>query len=168
MVRNDDEIEYDDDVEDIRHFTVFISHGRSHLWKDVARFIEKRLEIDTVILKDQINKGRTIIEKLEEEADDCDYAIIIMTAEDEMADGSLRARQNIVHEIGFFQGKYGRNKVLVLSQDKIEEFSNIAGIVYESFIGDNIQSTFERIRNELEEAEEEYNEQFQEDDDEDE
>lgn len=137
---------------------IFISHGQSSLWKDVARFIEKELEFDTLVLQEQPNRSRTIIEKLEEEVKECDFAIIIMTAEDEQKDGSIRTRQNIVHEIGFCQGDMGRNNVLVLKQEKVEGFSNISGIVYEEFIGNYIKGTFERIRQELEELYEDLNE----------
>ena len=98
-------------------FTVFITHGRSDSWKDVARFIEKRIEAKTVELSEAPNRGRTIIQKLDEESDDCHFAVIIQTAEDEMSDGNIRARQNVVHEIGFFQGKFGLTNVLFLKEN---------------------------------------------------
>lgn len=133
---------------------IFISHGQSHLWKDVARFIDKELEYETLILQEQPNRGRTIIEKLEEEIENCDFAIIIMTAEDEQSDGKMRTRQNIVHEIGFCQGHLSRENVLVLKQRGVEGFTNISGIVYEEFVDDSIKSTFPKIQQELEEMEE--------------
>lgn len=135
--------------EDDNEFVVFISHGRSAAWKDVARFIEKELDLPTVVLKEEVNRGRTIIEKLDEETENCSFAIIIMTAEDEQQDGKLRARQNVVHEIGFCQGKFGRENVLVLRQENVEEFTNISGIVYEPFKLDNIETTFPRIIKEI-------------------
>jgi hypothetical protein len=133
---------------------IFISHGGSPLWRDVERFIDKKLRFETAILKDANNRGRTIIEKLEQETEDCDYAIIVMTAEDLQENGGIRARQNVIHEIGYCQGAFGRENVLVLKQNGVEEFSNISGIVYEAFTGDNISATFERIRQELEDLEE--------------
>ncbi|AFM14199.1 TIR domain-containing protein [Turneriella parva] len=160
-------LEDDNDDEFEEEFKVFVSHGRSPLWNEVERFVRTQLEIDVVILKDQVNRGRTVIEKLEEETDECHYAIIVMTAEDEQADGTIRARQNVVHEIGFFQGKFGRENVLVLRQDSVEEFSNIAGIVYEPFSGNNIQSTFERIRSEIDDALERFLEEDEDEDEED-
>lgn len=139
--------------------TIFISHGGSHLWKDVARYIEKEFSINTLVLQERPNKGRTVIEKLEDETEDCDFAIIVMTAEDEQKDGGLRARQNVIHEIGFCQGAFGRNKVLVLKQKGLESFSNISGIVYEEFVADNIKSTFSKIQQEIEELEKELEEE---------
>ena len=142
----------DNNEDDDEQFRVFLGHGRNQLYIQVARFIERELDVDTVILEEQANRGRTIIEKLEDETDNCHYAIIIVTAEDEQASGQMRARQNVIHEIGFCQGKFGRENVLVLRQDTVEEFSNISGIVYEPFQGDNIASTHERIRQELRHA----------------
>ena len=46
----------------------------------------------------------------------------------------------------------GRENVLVLKQSGITPFSNMSGIVYESFTGENIDSTFERIRQELDDC----------------
>ena len=140
----------------MEEFRIFLAHGNSLLWMQVARFIEKELGLDVIALEEQANRGRTIIEKLEDEIEDCDFAIIIMTAEDEQKEGEVRARQNVVHEIGFCQGNLGRENVLVLRQNSVEEFSNISGIVYEPFAGDAISATFEKIRQELSDAADDY------------
>lgn len=139
---------------DNKEFGVFISHGGySSVWKDLARFIEKEIGVDTFELSEQSNKGRAVIEKLERTiCEDCDYAIIVMTAEDVMMDNTKRARQNVVHEIGFCQGVLGREHVLLLKQKGIELFSNIHGLVYEEFEGNNIASVYHKVRKHLEEA----------------
>jgi predicted nucleotide-binding protein len=139
---------------DDSEFGVFISHGgKSTLWKDLARFIEKELEMNTFELSEQSNHGKSVIEKLEKTiCEDCDYAIILMTAEDTMNDGTKRTRQNVIHEIGFCQGVLGRKHVLLLKQKGIELFSNIHGLVYEEFDGENITSVFHKVRKHLEEA----------------
>jgi predicted nucleotide-binding protein len=139
---------------DTNEFGVFISHGgKSTLWKDLARFIEKELEIETYELSEQSNHGKAVIEKLEKTiCEDCDYAIIILTAEDVMQNGELRARQNVIHEIGFCQGVLGRKHVLLLKQKGVEIFSNISGLVYEEFVGENISSVFHKVQKHLEQA----------------
>ncbi|MEJ2045688.1 MAG: nucleotide-binding protein [Reinekea sp.] len=139
-------------------FKVFLSHGQSRVWEDVARYIEKELDIEVIELSESVNKGRTVIQKLDEESDECKFAIIIQTAEDKMASGSMRTRQNVVHEIGFFQGKFGLHNVLFLKENGVEEFSNIEGIVYEPFNKDSISSTYHRIDKEIESAIKEWNE----------
>jgi len=61
----------------------------------------------------------------------------------------MRARQNVIHEIGFFQGKYGRKNVVLLCEEGVELFSNISGIVYIQFDRNHFPEVFEQLRNEL-------------------
>jgi predicted nucleotide-binding protein len=73
-----------------------------------------------------------------------------MTAEDEQADGKIRARENVVHEVGLFQGRLGFSKAIVLLEDGCEEFSNIHGLGQIRFPNKNIGAKFEDIRAVLE------------------
>ena len=59
-----------------------------------------------------------------------------------MPDGSWRARQNVIHEIGLFQGRLGFTKAIVLKEEGAEEFSNIAGVHQNRFSKGNIKETF--------------------------
>ncbi|MFZ3467855.1 TIR domain-containing protein [Streptomyces sp. 4.24] len=43
-----------------------------------------------------------------------------LLAEDATGDGQLVARQNVIHEIGLFQGHYGFDRVIVLAEDGCE------------------------------------------------
>jgi predicted nucleotide-binding protein len=83
-----------------------------------------------------------VIEKLNEESDKCASAVIVMTGDDMDADGQARARENVVHEIGFFQGKFGRVGVCLLHEDGTNIPSNIFGIVYIPFTKGVISMTF--------------------------
>jgi predicted nucleotide-binding protein len=73
-----------------------------------------------------------------------------MTAEDEMADGAVQARMNVVHEAGLFQGRLGFTKAIVLLEDGCEEFSNIQGLAHVHFPKGNISASFEEVRRVLE------------------
>lgn len=132
--------------------TIFVSHGKSPLWQEVANYIEQKLAHEVVELTDAVNQGRTVIQKLEQDTEECAFAIIILTADDDAASGSPRSREKIIHEIGYCQGTFGRENVLVLKQDGVEEFSDLAGIVYVPFAGDDIKSAFSRIQTEIEAA----------------
>ena len=116
---------------------VFIVHGHDDgLKNEVARFIEK-LGLEVIILHEQPNNGKTIIEKFEKYADEIGYAIILYTPCDKgfsNKDGEKnikdRARQNVVFEHGYFIGKLGRKYVIAIKKDNVEEPSDLSGILY--------------------------------------
>ena len=72
-----------------------------------------------------------------------------MTGDDMAADGEIRARENVMHEIGFFQGKYGLSNVVLLHEAGVNIPSNIHGLVYISFPKDTIEATFGELMREL-------------------
>jgi predicted nucleotide-binding protein len=65
-----------------------------------------------------------------------------MTGEDAMDDGSIRARSNVIHEAGLFQGRLGFARAIILLEEGTEEFSNIHGIEQIRFSKDRIRETF--------------------------
>ena len=111
---------------------VFIIHGRDIGTRDtIARFLES-LDLEPVILQEQPDRSRTIIEKFEEYAQ-VDFAIALFTPDDfgglEGDDPQSRARQNVVFEFGYFIGKYGRERVRALVKGNIEIPSDYSGVV---------------------------------------
>lgn len=113
---------------------IFIVHGHDgELKQSVARMIEKQ-NITAVILSEQTNTGLTIIEKFEKNSD-VGCAICLFTADDvgrakNDADEKPRARQNVVFEAGYFIGKLGRERIIILSDSNVEIPSDLAGVVY--------------------------------------
>jgi predicted nucleotide-binding protein len=61
------------------------------------------------------------------------FAFLVMTAEDIHADKKGHARENVVHEIGLFQGKLGFEKAIILKEEGVADFSNIHGLTYIPF-----------------------------------
>jgi hypothetical protein len=60
---------------------IFLVHGRDDAMKEsVARFLEK-LDLHTVILHEQPNMGRTVIEKFEAHSD-VGFAVVLLTPDD--------------------------------------------------------------------------------------
>ena len=117
---------------------VFIVHGRDEGVKQaVARFLEK-LDLDVIILHEQANKGKTVMEKLETHSSevDIDYAVVILTPDDVGKLGSgagqlyPRARQNVVFELGYFIGRLGRERTCALKQGEIEIPTDYEGVLY--------------------------------------
>jgi predicted nucleotide-binding protein len=125
---------------------IFIGHGRSKLWARVQIYLKEDLNLKTIIFEDESRTGETIINILDDFLNNSSFAILIMTAEDETAEGTSRARQNVIHEAGLFQGRLGFDKVIILKQDGVEEFSNVAGFQYIPFCGDNIEQSFYEIQ----------------------
>ncbi len=129
---------------------VFIGHGRSHSWRDLKDFVQDRLKLPW----DEFNRipvaGVTNIARLSEMLDAAAIAFLVMTAEDEKADGAVQARMNVVHEAGLFQGRLGFTRAIVLLEEGCEQFSNIEGLGQIRFPQGNISAAFEEIRRVLE------------------
>ena len=126
---------------------IFISHGHNELLKHKLKdFVRDRLNMEPVILSEQADNGLTIVEKLEMYGKDCEFALILLTGDDETSSGKRRARQNVIHELGYFQGLLGRKHVLLIKEKGIELFSNISGLIYKEFISGSVESIFEDIR----------------------
>lgn len=115
---------------------VFLVHGRQVEAREItARFLEK-LGLECVILHEQPNRGRTIIEKFEDYADVA-FALVLLTPDDVggLFDGSqseqkARARQNVILELGFFLGALGRSRVCPLYCEGVEIPSDYSGVAF--------------------------------------
>lgn len=113
----------------------FIVHGHDEARKfEVARFVENDLRKKAIILHEQPNKGRTIIEKFEDYSK-VDFAVALWTADDDgkskkESDLKDRARQNVIFETGFFIGKLGRENVIVLHEDGVDIPSDYSGVIF--------------------------------------
>lgn len=117
---------------------VFIVHGHDSLAKiEVARTLEK-LKLEAIVLHEQPNEGKTIVEKFEGNASQVGFAVVLLTPDDEghpknKPDSKKdRARQNVILELGYFSGVLGRSKVCVLYKGNIEIPSDYLGVVYVS------------------------------------
>lgn len=128
---------------------VFISHGRAPDWREVQLYIEKDIGLPTLELAQEANRGRTILSKLSESSGECDSAVIVMTGDDLDAAGQARARENVLHEIGFFQGKYGLDRVCLLHEEGVSIPSNIHGLIYTPFPKGMVSASFGVLIREL-------------------
>ena len=133
----DDEIPTETHVENQKQADlskIFIVHGHDGELKLSVKSIIEKQEITPIILSEQANKGRTVIEKFEDNSD-VGGAICLFTADDlgkakDSKEDKPRARQNVVFEAGYFMGKLGRNHVVILSDSGVELPSDLAGVVY--------------------------------------
>lgn len=135
---------------------VFIVHGHDDKLKlELARILRK-LRLNPIILSEQPDKGKTIIEKLEQNSLNIGYVFVLLTPDDMVASSSenlnsphvLRARQNVILELGYFIGKLGREKVCCLYKNQVELPSDIHGIIYQK-LGKSVDECFMDITKEL-------------------
>lgn len=129
---------------------IFIGHGRSLVWRDLKDFIQDRLGLAWDEFNREPTAGMSTKERLEAMLDNASFAFLVMTAEDEHADATLHARENVVHEVGLFQGRLGFRRSIVLLEEGCKEFSNITGLTQIHFPKGNLMSKSEELRRVLE------------------
>jgi predicted nucleotide-binding protein len=129
---------------------IFIGHGRSPAWRELKDFLEDRLHLEWEEFNRVPAPGVWTGNRLTSMLDDASMAFLICTAEDEHADSTQHARENVIHEAGLFQGRLGFERAIVLLEDSCSEFSNIHGLGQIRFPKGNISAKFEEIRNVLE------------------
>lgn len=127
---------------------IFIVHGHNEEMKQTVARIVSKLGLKPIILHEQPNGGKTIIEKFESNAKSISFAIILLSADDLAASCrdlngvnnedvrqhlENRARQNVVFEMGYFVGKLGRSNVFLLLQDGVAKPGDLDGIVYTAY-----------------------------------
>ncbi|WP_285401058.1 nucleotide-binding protein [Luteibacter sp. ME-Dv--P-043b] len=115
---------------------VFLVHGHDQGAKEmVARLLEK-LSLDVVVLHEQPDGGRSIIEKFERHTDDVAFAVVLFTPDDvgyragHQDEARPRPRQNVLYELGYFVGRLTRQRVCVLHTGDVEVPSDYLNVLF--------------------------------------
>jgi predicted nucleotide-binding protein len=116
---------------------VFVVHGHAEEMKPAIARTFSRLGLQPIILHEQPNQGRTLIEKFERSAD-VQFAVILLSPDDmgyvktaSPDHAQAKPRQNVILELGYFVGKLTRARVFALKREGDLELPNdIAGLVY--------------------------------------
>ena len=77
-------------------------------------FLQDRLHLDWEEFNREPVAGFSTKERLEAMLDNASFAFLVLTAEDEHFDGTAHARENVIHEVGLFQGRLGFKKAIIL------------------------------------------------------
>ena len=133
---------------------VFIVHGHNNLVRTELRDICSGLGLNPIVLVEQNDLGLTVIEKFEYYARSCSFAFVLMTPDDATAPGAnvqaqLRARQNVVMELGWFMAYLGRDRVAILHQGELEIPSDITGVItmrFDQRVGELAAAIATRLR----------------------
>jgi predicted nucleotide-binding protein len=129
---------------------VFIGHGRSPLWRELKDFLADRLKLPWEEFNRTPVAGIATSARLDAMLSQSRFAFLVMTAEEERGDATLHARDNVIHEVGLFQGRLGFKSAIVLLEDGCAEISNIVGLTQIRFPRDDISARFEEVRAVLE------------------
>jgi predicted nucleotide-binding protein len=129
---------------------IFIGHGKSEQWRILKDFLRERLNLEYEEFNRVSAAGINTQERLSEMLDQCSFAFLVLACEDLHDDGTVHARENVIHEAGLFQGRLGWRKSIILLEEGCAEFSNIVGLGQIRFGNGNIASCFEEVRRVLE------------------
>jgi len=139
---------------------IFIVHGHDDgLKNDVARLLTQ-LGFVPVVLREQVDTGRTLFNKLHEELSDIGFALVLLTPDDfgrgrhqSEADLKSRARQNVVFEYGWMVGSLGPKRVCAVVKGDVEFPSDLMGITHKKLeAGQDFSSIALAVVKELKEA----------------
>ena len=114
---------------------IFIVHGHdSSLKYNVSSWLSSRA-LQPIVLHEMANCGTNAILQKIEKYSDVSCAIILMTADDlgKVKDSDNlqpRARQNVVFEAGYFCGKLGSDRVIILYEEGGDLPGDLGGCVY--------------------------------------
>jgi len=122
--------------------TIFIGHGHDPQWRDLKDHLHEKHSLNVSAYEIGPRAGKSIKDVLEEMLDESSFALLVLTGEDININGELHARENVIHELGLFQGRLGFTRAIALLEDGVQEFSNILGINQIRFAKGRIKETF--------------------------
>jgi predicted nucleotide-binding protein len=120
-----------------RKENLFIIHGQDEAkWRELKGIVKDTFRLNPIILGEQPDIGKTVIEKFEHYATTCSYAIALFTPDNEVKnDGGtyLQARPNVIYELGWFCGRLERSYTMLFLKEGTSMFSDFGGIIQKRF-----------------------------------
>lgn len=129
---------------------IFIGHGRSDLWTELRDYLCNQLALQCEEFNAEPPAGIPTFNRLLDMLDNSRFAFLVMTGEDEHSDSLLHARENVIHEIGLFQGRLGPRKAIILLEEGCREFTNIEGLTRIHFPKGSVSAAFPEVKRVLE------------------
>jgi sugar/nucleoside kinase (ribokinase family) len=125
---------------------IFIAHGRDPQWLAVKEFIDIECRLPTLAFNSGAWSGKAVTEALSRYLEQCSYAVCVLTIEDTRGGNREWARQNVIHEVGLFQGRYGMHRVVLLVEEGCGFVPIAPAEQVVHFPRGAIESTFWRVR----------------------
>ncbi len=139
---------------------VFVVHGHdeTNLLR-LKEMLKERFGLEPMILQSRPAKGRTLIEKFEQEAYSCDFAFVLMSPDDHVQvrrkgrkGKYVQARPNVLFEMGWLCRHLTRDRVCILSKRGTSIHSDLAGVEFIEFVR-SVDEVVQQIERELVAAE---------------
>jgi predicted nucleotide-binding protein len=114
---------------------ILIIHGQNEKWRELKDFLVQAGRV-AMVIEEQLDAGMTLIDKCTKYADQCCFAIALFTPDDMVTKGKkseLQARPNVLFELGWFYGRFGPDRVLILKQEGTGIPSDLAGVLTKNF-----------------------------------
>jgi hypothetical protein len=122
--------------------TIFVGHGHSSAWRDLKDHLSEQHGYSIQAYETGTRSGHAIRDILDEMLHGSSFALLVLTGEDMAETGEARARQNVVHELGLFQGKLGFSRAIALVEEGTELFSNMDGVQQIAFPRGGIRNSY--------------------------
>lgn len=122
--------------------SIFLVFGQNKSLKNQIHLALQKWGLDIKTIEDNGKIGLTTIENLELLSQEAEFAIVIFSGDDEgrireldkneenKAKLEVRARQNVIAELGYFTAKYGRENVCTLYEKGVSIPSDFSGVTY--------------------------------------
>lgn len=111
---------------------VFLVHGHDEAKRrELVDLLKTRFGVEPVVMQEKPGRSRTFIEKFEAWAEECDAALAIITPDDvvNVADEQYgQARPNVLFELGWFAGRVGRHRTLMIVNEGVNIPTDLYGI----------------------------------------
>jgi sugar/nucleoside kinase (ribokinase family) len=124
---------------------VFVAHGSGEQWHLLKEFIEQECGLPVYAFESGAWESRNVTEALAQCLDSCSFAVCVLTGEDATQDGRRLPRQNVIHEAGLFQGRYGFDRVMLLVEEGCDFVADSSGLVTATFPQNAIEAVFWRL-----------------------
>src|SRR5271157_494765 len=136
-----------------RYVFIIFGHDRANAL-ELQKVLRNNWNLDAKMLEDFPGKGRTLIEKFEQVADDVNYAFALMTPDDTVqkeGEDYDQARPNVLFELGWFCGRLDRSRTCILFKRTTKIPSDLKGIERYEF-DKSVKEQHGSIEKELKEA----------------
>lgn len=134
---------------------IFVIHGHDELnTRRLLNIIQNDFLLNPMAIFLKPGQSRNILEKFESNAATCSFAFALFSQDDEIIKNNeryLQARPNVIFESGWFTGRLGKNRIVLLLQNGVKIHSDFDGISRIQF-NQNVEEKYKEIKIELEAA----------------